>query len=340
MKMTRQESENCFDYIRYYAAFCVMFLHFTGIVGYHMPDVKLQMTVLRGISTFFQPTVILLTMSGFLVSASFERSGALALPFLKKRIKRIYLDMWLSMAVFVAVYYFIVGDKFDSSMIKWLIIQGVGFANTPSCLKDFATGSFNGTMWFFTVIIQLYVVIVVVKKLARGSRSLGLWLAVTVFFGALNVLSGVFVPGLSETVQKLFERTFIPYAFWFLVGVLFQTCRLYEKENIKVICAAFLLLQIILNILPECGFGYYTDFLRGTVTSILTILAAYCLPAKRVKLDITYGLYLYHWLFLNLIIHYGLHEKWNAVLNVFIFTVGTIICAYVFRIHGKNKKAM
>ena len=303
-----------------------------------MPDNALAVSVMRGISTFFQPTVILFTMSGFLASASFERGGEKVIPFLQKRIKRIYIDMWLSMAVYVAVFHYVVGDRYDSSMFKWLLVQGVGFANTPDCLKNFATGSLNGAMWFFTVIIQLYVVIAIVKKLAKGSSSKALWISVTAIFGVINLLSGIFASQLSEGIQKLLERLFIPYAFWFFVGVLFQTCRLYEKENIRVICISLLIAQIILNVLPESGLGYYTDFFRGTVTSLLTIAAAYSLPAKRVKLDITYGLYLYHWLFLNLIIYYKLYNKYNLVTNVLIFVAGTIACAFVFRIHGRERK--
>ena len=335
--MVRKESENFFDYIRYYAAICVMFLHFTGFVGYHMQQYAPVIKILRGISTCFQPTVILLTMSGFLASSSFERGGEVVIPFLKKRIKRIYVDMWLSMAVYVAVLHYVVGDLFDTSMFKWLLIQGVGFANTPDCLKGFATGSLNGTMWFFTVIIQLYVVIAVVKKLAKGNRSLALWGTLTGIFAVLNLATGFIVPQLSETMQKLVERTFIPYAFWFFVGVLFQTCRLYEKEKLGTAFYVLLAAQVVLHVLPESGLGYYNDFFRGSVTSVLTIVAAYCLPAKRVKLDITYGLYLYHWLFLNLIIYYEIYNKYNLVMNILIFVLGTFICAYVFRIHGRKR---
>ena len=165
-----------------------------------------------------------------------------------------------------------------------------------------------------------------------------MWLSITIVFGVLNFLSGFIAPQLSEGTQKLLERTFIPYAFWFFVGVLFQTCRLYEKEKIRVVCICFLVAQIVLNVLPESGLGYYTDFFRGTVTSLLTIAAAYSLPTKRVGLDITYGLYLYHWLFLNLIIYYKLYDKFGLATNVLIFVAGTVACALVFRIHGRKRK--
>ena len=92
-----------------------------------------------------------------------------------------------------------------------------------------------------------------------------------------------------------------------------------------------------MNLLPECGFGYYTDFPRGLVTCFLTVTAAYVLPAKRVKLDITYGIYLYHWLFLNLIIYYKLYKKMNLGMNVLLVVAGTIVFAYIFRIHGRKR---
>lgn len=337
--MNRKESENFFDFIRYFAAFCVMYLHYTGHVGYYYTSQSAnQVATLRGISTFFQPTVVLLTIAGFLASASFERYGERAGVFLKKRIARIYIDMWLSMAVYVAVFYFVVGKRYDSSMIKWAIIQGLGFANTPDCLKNFATGSMNGTMWFFTVIIQLYIVLPFVKKaLKRYGKKLTVWLVVVAVLGVLNIASGFLAPQLSETWQKLLERTFIPYAFWFFVGVMFHTCELYKKDHIRKAAIALLAVQIGLNFLPASGIGYYTDFLRGTVTCLLTIAAAYSLPTKRARIDVTYGMYLYHWLFINLIIHFKHYERFGFVMNVLTFTAGTLVCANVFRLYARVK---
>ena len=63
---------NAFDLIRYWAAITVMLGHF---VWKATPYVQDDM-VLRGIgkmSTFFPGVVILFSMSGFLIAASFER---------------------------------------------------------------------------------------------------------------------------------------------------------------------------------------------------------------------------------------------------------------------------
>ncbi len=328
--MKRGINDNFFDYLRYFAAFCVMYLHFTGYMRMMVPDAAAPLNVLRFIVEFFQPTVVLIAMSGFLTAMSFEKSESVFV-FLKKRISRIYLDMWLSMAVYVAVLFFVVGNLFDKSMLKWFILQAVGFANTPDCLKEFATGSINGTLWFFSVIAQLYVVIAIIKVVTKNTKSKLFYGLMVIIFGILNIVSGAVAPSLSETMQKLLERTFIPYAFWFFIGVFCYNYKIYQDKNLKLALIILFLAQCILHIIPASGLGYYTDFYRGILTCIITPAAGYILPAKRAKLNLTYGLYLYHWLILNLIIHFKLYEKIGLAMTFIIFTIATIILAYIFR---------
>lgn len=323
--------KNAFGPIRYYAAFCVMYLHFTGYMRTLVPYEFGNITILRSIVDFYQPTIIMFAISGFLISASIERSGLDAKSFIYKRILKIYPDLWISMIVYLIVLIVIISSYFDMSVVKWVLVQGIGFAYTPSCLKSFATGSINGPLWFVTVLLQLYVAIFLFKLVTKNSTSLILHTVVCGLLMVCNYVSLILCKTMGETASKLLERCFLPYAIWFFVGVFFQTCGLYKKNSVKKIAFILVPLHAFIRISGWGDVGYYTGIITGIITAILTIIIAFSLPKVDCKVDLTYGMYLYHWLFLNIIIHYKIYENLSWISCLLIFTGMTLVFAYVFR---------
>lgn len=94
---------NAFVLVRYYAAFCVMYLHFTGYMRTLLPNEFGKITAFRSIVDFYQPTIILFSISGFLISASLERSGLDIKSFVTKRVLRIFPDLWISCLILYTV---------------------------------------------------------------------------------------------------------------------------------------------------------------------------------------------------------------------------------------------
>ena len=85
--------DNAFDLIRYWAAITVMLGHFTWkATAYVQGDMVLN--VIGIVSTFFPGVVVLFSMSGFLISASFERSKDKK-EFFTKRVLRMYPELWV-----------------------------------------------------------------------------------------------------------------------------------------------------------------------------------------------------------------------------------------------------
>lgn len=151
-------SNNCFDLIRLWAAFSVMFLHYTGF-ALKLSDSGLWfMHLLRRIVSFFPGVVILFSMSGYLIAASYERSKNRK-EFFIKRVIRMYPELWVCTIVNLIVVCISAHQLLDKSIIVWLVTQIFGIANTPSCLKSFATGSINGALWTVFTEIQLYFVL-------------------------------------------------------------------------------------------------------------------------------------------------------------------------------------
>ncbi|WP_026657588.1 acyltransferase family protein [Butyrivibrio sp. AC2005] len=339
----QKKEKNAFGILRYWAAFCVMCLHFTGYMRIYVPDHAVSIGILRSAIDFYQPTVILFAISGFLISASLERSGLDVKLFMKKRFFRLYPELWLSMAVYLASLFLIIPDKFDISILRWIVTQGIGFAATPSCMQKFATGSINGPLWYITVLLQLYILLFLFKLVTKNSKSPVLY-GITCFVLSLgNIAAFILRDMLSSTGQKLLERCFIPYAVFFFIGAFCQTCSLYNQKYTNLVLAVLLMLHSLIRITRVYDYGYYTGLITGMATAAIAVLAAHVimkeksvrlletLEQKARKTDITYGMYLYHWLFLNLLIHFKLYEKYHWSVCLLGFTAATLLFAYASR---------
>ena len=137
---------NNFDLLRILAAIQVVFSH-----GFH--HLHLDKT-----STFFQfielfPGVpVFFTISGFLISASFEKNPGLS-NYFKNRALRIFPGLWICI-LFSILTAFLLGkiNFFNPITIPWLIGQFsfVQFFN-PDFLRPYGTGVLNGSLWTITV---------------------------------------------------------------------------------------------------------------------------------------------------------------------------------------------
>ena len=262
---------NAFDFIRWFAAFEVMILHYSGYARIARAGAQpglpqsLGLLFLRRFTEGVPPVVIFFAVSGFLTAASRARSGSAA-EFLRRRLLRIYPTLWICVAVYAAVMAVVLKGAADGSFFRWLAVSVTGAAYTPSCMKSFGTGSVNGTLWMIGVLVQLYLIM----------AAAGQWLSVRKARG------------------------------WGLI---------------LAACAAGLFLWRILVI--SAGFaepGYYAGIVTAVLTVSAALGAAYALPAGRIRSDLTYELYLMHWLILNFFVEYGLTARrhWFPWMALFL----------------------
>ena len=320
---------NGFDIIRYWAAISVMFLHFTGF-GLKLSTDTFELScmhVIRYIVSFFPGVVVLFSLSGFLVAASFERSRNTK-EYFTKRVFRLYPELWVCTLVNLLFLFLVAREYLDKSILVWMATQIVGLANTPSCLTNFATGSINGALWTIFTEIQLYIFLGCtynwLKKRKMSQWVLILGTCVMANFGC-KVLAG------NGIFAKLIERIFVPYLLWFLIGAFCYIKRNIVLELLKKMVLPFSFIYILIRLCPYKVPGYYADLLVGIVCPFLVIALGFVLPKVRIKLDITYGMFLYHWIVLNGIVHFELFEKLPIGLTVAIFMVVTCVTAYLSR---------
>lgn len=327
MKKENSFRQNGFDFLKYWAAFSVMFLHYTYFAFTEAEQAWGFMDKLRKISEFFPGVIVLFAVSGFWISDSMERARSRK-EFLKKRVLRIYPQLWFCTVVNFIVLMVLAGEKLDRSIFIWLGTQILGIANTPSCLKNFATGSVNGALWTIFVEVQLYLL------LCWGYSSLKKirwyhWGVLLFIFSGLNIFCDYAAKEFGNLAAKLIERSFVPYAIWFLIGAF---CYRY-KENMIVYLKCFTLPLFVLYIFVSSYRaeqpGYYAGIGISVLCPFLVIGLGYLLPAVRVKLDLSYGMFLYHWIVLNILIHFELLSRWKWYISFLIFIFGTLVLARI-----------
>jgi peptidoglycan/LPS O-acetylase OafA/YrhL len=155
----------------------------------------------------------------------------------------------------------------DKSIGIWLVTQIFGVANTPSCLKNFATGSVNGALWTIFTEIQLYIVLGMTYKFLK-KLSIKKWLVLLSAFAAINVLAGFTV---KFAAAKIIERIFLPYAIWFFIGTF---CYVYKEKMLPFLTKCFFPLTAcytVLRLLPISIPGYYADIAVGILCPLIVI---------------------------------------------------------------------
>ena len=318
--------KNGFDVIRYVAAFNVMLTHYASYSMIFSGQAIGIMDKLRRTVILFHGVVILFALSGFLVSASLERAASTK-DFLRKRFFRIYPELWICTLINLAVICILVPDLLDKGIIVWVVTQIFGIAHTPSCLKGFATGSVNGTLWTIFTEIQLYILLSFTYRLLKKWKT-GYWIAFLAVLAAVNLLCGAVAGNVSGTVNKLIERLFLPYALWFFLGVF---CFQKKDKLIPVLRIAFcpmLIILIAVNCIPITIPGYAANIAIGILLPLIVIGGGYFLPKIRIKCDLTYGMFLYHWIILNIIVHFDFMNRLPWYVNMLFFIAATLLVAW------------
>ena len=328
------DKNNLFGAIRYWAAYAVLMLHYTCFWRiYREPMNEIEAIFDR--VTVFTPVVIFIAVSGYLTAASLDRTPDLK-TFFRKRFKRIYIPLWISMVVYLITYLVIAKDHIDHTIIRWFILGMAGIAYTPPCLKEFASGSANGVLWTVTVLIELYFITGLYWKQIKRITSKASVSILLVILIMCNIAS-CFVQDHSQSgaVLKILERTFIPYAVFFYIGIVGYVYRDRLKGWLQFIgmVAAVLVLAMTRYYLPD--YGYYTGIIRGVLTAVAAVGIGSWSPASVgdqgaaalwglfSRYDITYEIYLYQWIIFNVIIYLGLYDSadWNIIKRIVVIAV-------------------
>lgn len=289
-----QFNNNSFSFLRYLAAFQVLYGHIITHLQIHnyLPFLK-----------FFSGVPIFFCLSGFLIANSLNKDNQKSSKYFKARFLRIYPELWIAV-VLTALILFITNPILIKNLYFWLfnITQATFFQFwTPQALSYYGVGTPNGSLWTITIFVQFYILIFFlfpyIKKLNMKQHILILILSV------IPCVSFVFIePYIPTIIFKLFKQTIIPYWFMFYIGIVIY---LFKDLLIPLLCKRFYMIFIIFIL--YCYFGnnipsIYMDPIRLILLCLLTISFGYRFNTLKIKHDISFGIYLFHMIVINIFV--------------------------------------
>lgn len=315
---------NNFDLLRLVAASQVMLTHTALRLSVGESSWWTLIRAFPGVPIFF-------VISGFLISASYERSANIR-NFALNRLLRIYPGLWCCVLVTIPVAILFGMNFMNRQTPIWVFSQLIGVIYTPQFLKDFGMGSYNGSLWTIPIELQFYLLLPVLYWLIYKTKNQKLYFGLTWFtFLSIAFVYHLLFPSLDilqiePKIQKLFRYSFFPHFYLFLTGVLLQRLGAYKLKCVADKGLYWLVGYLIFfYLLPS---STSTTLVRMLILAITVVSVAYTKPNISHKLikgkDISYGVYIYHGLIINIFICMGLtgHAEYLIVLSCITYLVG------------------
>jgi len=343
--MSSVHRSNNFDLIRLIAAAQVVLSHAIGHTGLRalLPEWQKQLfdllVWLPGVPVFF-------VISGFLITRSYERCQGNLSGYFWNRALRIFPALWVCLGVtliLLGVCGFLPPSFVGSgTFAAWLAgqVSFVQFFN-PEQFRGFGIGVANGALWTITVELQFYIFIPLLYTTVYGRWNRGKVGAV--LFGLLFFTSyaaycvmNVKVNGPggfsgAPLVYKLLFNTLLPHLWMFMVGILihrhFERLRPVLEGKVLLYFFPYLGVAAVMHwLIPGESAAAYAMLLPARILlGLATISAAYSARPLSGKLlrgtDISYGIYIYHSLVINLFVEKGWLLSLTAVPLIFLASI-------------------
>ncbi|NNM71271.1 acyltransferase family protein [Enterovirga aerilata] len=296
---------NNFDYIRIFAATQVMVFHAVHHLGISAPGWTALLGPFSGVPVFF-------VTSGFLITASYERSRS-SRSYAERRARRIIPGLWGCLAVTALVLLLLGYPILTGHGMRWLLAQFAFLLYTPAFLRDFGFGSYNGSLWTIPVEIQFYVTVPILSwflnRCGRRATVLGLllvaaWVLALVIRLIFPSVTGMF-EGQETLPAKLVRYAFISHYHLFLAGAACYYLALHSHRLLRGKLLSWV--ALLFAITTFGGTSTAAIMCAQAALAAATISAAYTFVRRNLlhATDISYGTYLYHGLVLNIFVELG-----------------------------------
>ena len=332
---------NNFDFIRLLAALQVTFIH--SIYHLNIPVSKYIVDFIN----IFPGVPVLFFISGFLISASFEKSDGSIRDYFLNRALRIYPALWFCFAVSLSTVFVLYEPIFDlKNFLLWCVAQLSFFQfYNLEFLRGYGVGVLNGSLWTISVELQFYIAIpflyFIARKLSNNIDSVkNLYLLLVIVFFVLVFANDVYQEkdfSDKSLLSKLYAVSMIPHLYMFLFGMVIQRNLDNFFHLIENKCLFWFLNYVFLSFsLKYFGVvvaGNYINFISFLFLSIFVVSFSYSFNAALGKLlhrkDISYGIYLYHMIIINVFVEKGYVGSYLFLLLVFLLTIVIAIFSWV-----------
>jgi len=321
---TQLMNKNNFDFLRFLFAFIVILSHIIDLSRF--PDfifLKKYFDTHLSVTGFF-------IISGFLITGSYVKTQNIRLYFIKraKRLLPAYLFIVLFSALFFSIFsIYNFQEYFSNSMLYKYLFANLFFVNfiqpcLPGVFLNNILCTINGALWTIKVEVSFYIILpIIILLITKFEKKI-------VVFVAIYALGLLYILGLYLTNFILPEK----YSFllilkhqlpgfltYFISGIsLFYFFDFYMKYKNK--------LAIIAIIVFSIEYYFNLEILRPIAMSLLILYFAYgfkFLNNWGKYGDFSYGIYIYHFPIIQLVVSLNLLNKFNPYL-VAISIISTV----------------
>ncbi|MBS0525202.1 MAG: acyltransferase family protein [Proteobacteria bacterium] len=284
---------------------------------------------------------IFFVISGFLIAFSYRNSASLR-RYSTNRFLRIYPGLWLCFACTLAL--LVSFGKIDGRTLAskefwdWIGAQlTIGQYFNPAFLRHFGVGVINGSLWTIPVELEFYMTLPLLfwagGRMSPRARKAGFVALFTLSFGLFSFLGEE--GSRSVLWVKLLGVSVLPHLFEFMFGMIAFACmdRLprYTEGRALYWLSAYFLYHLAFAALGRDAWNSPIGTLVGkALLAVTTLSVAYSWRSLSSRLlrgnDISYGIYIYHMLWVNAALVLGLGHSWMGASIVF---VGVTVTAWL-----------
>ena len=306
---------NNFDLIRLFAAIQVLILHV--FVHFNLYGINPVLDFFfDNILSYFPGVPIFFFISGFLIFWSFDRNFKDVKKFYLNRILRIYPALWVCFlfTLFVLFSYSQVNlnSFLNLKFLVWIGAQLTFFQFwTPDILKNFGLGNPNGVLGTISVELQFYLIIPLIYKMIKKSK---IYLLLIIFTSLLINYFAKTSFNHESFMYKIASVCIFSYLFYFCLGIAafiyFHKFKFYLENYFSTILAVYVGFFVIFShILRAYSPSYWPNIVETIAYLLLccvTVSFAFNFSGLSQKIlrnvDLSYGIYIYHGVLLNIFI--------------------------------------
>jgi peptidoglycan/LPS O-acetylase OafA/YrhL len=309
------------------------------VVGHCVKFLHIPVSPAVWVLSFFPGVPIFFFISGFLISAAWERNPHIGM-FARNRALRIFPGYWATFLFsFVAIV--LVQRPHWLDLLLWSAAR-VSLLNdwNPQWLRSYGTGVANAALWTIPVEVSFYVATPMLYWLFRKTRHSD-WVlaAVIVASFAVAVVDFEYMPaGRGANLLKFISLTPLPWIGMFAVGMLAQHHRSVIMGLVRGRFWLWLLLYGAVSLAAAyhpwkpvlVADGTYLGVINFLCLCGLLLASAYCAPTLARRLlrrnDFSYGLYLFHMPVMNIALVMGLAGYPAAAATIAGAAVMAVFC--------------
>ena len=322
-------SQNAFDIVGLIATFSILIGHTVGHAG-----LSIRSEIYKFFSPFFAPgeaLALTFAISGFVVAASWERDNQL-LKFYVRRIFKIYPHLFLVIIIPSIIYLW--GGYVDwksepaTAYFRYFIRKFI-FTTGDDIVPEGAKG--NVSLWTIVIQMQFYILTPMLVGFLKKRRIQ--WGFILIL---ISVTYNMLVPDFEISniyMEMLWYCLCFPYIYMYLIGVV---CYVYHDKIVPILrkyCWTLLTLYMILQCIVKLDSlydWYYINPFSGSLICFIGIGISYRIKGKRLKVDPSYGIYLWHMPILEGL-HYICRIDYSIRMVICVWLLSVIMGIIQFR---------